>query len=209
MNLNRRLVTLSLMLCAALLPTLSGAATVNLVRGVVGPVSSNVSWANYSIFNLIPGSAVFPTTSSTTVFYLGFTAGSKADIGNMVVYTTARGSLKISKVTPVTYGGTSVPSINLGSASVCAVAPSSSKPCIVRFDPTSLSLSPASDYYFVIFFKNDSNNGSIGAAQSSPGQSSLVGEYLGGADYTRLAVGESIPSVPNGSTDFLMYVMND
>jgi len=117
--------------------------------------------------------------------------------------------LKITKITPVTYGGTYVPSINLGSASVCAVAPSASKPCIVRFDPTSLSLSPTSDYYFVVFFKNDSNNSSIGAAQSSPGQSSLVGEFLSGTDYTRLRVGESIPIVPNGSADFLMYVMND
>src|SRR5208282_4294826 len=76
-------------------------ATQNLARGVIGPAGSNSSWANYTVVNLIPGSGLFPITSSTTVFYYGFTGGTEADITNMVVYTTARGSLTITAVTPV------------------------------------------------------------------------------------------------------------
>jgi hypothetical protein len=109
----------------------------------------------------------------------------------------------------VTYGGTSAPSIALGSKSVCPVAPSAATPCVVRFDPTTLTLSPASDYYFVIFFANSTNNGSIASAQSSPAQSSFAGTYFGGTDDTRFTVGETIPSIPNSSVEFLMYVMND
>jgi hypothetical protein len=183
--------------------------TQNLVRGVIGPAGSNSSWANYSAVNLVPGSGVFPITSSTTVFYFGFTAGTEADIGNMVVYTTPRGSLKISAVTPVTLGGASNPSIQLGNTSVCPVAPSSTTPCIVRFDPTALALSPASDYYFVVYYTNDTNNTSIGSTQPSPSQTSLSGIYLGGTDYTHLTVGQSIPAVPNNGPSFLMYVMNN
>ncbi len=97
--------------------------TQNLVRGVFGPVGTDNSWANYSVFNLIAGSALFPITSSTTVFYFGFTAGSEADISNMVVYTTPRGSLTISAVTPVKLGGVSNPTIHLSSTSVCPTQP--------------------------------------------------------------------------------------
>lgn len=210
MKFDRRFVTHAVLVFALCIPALSGtAATVNLARGVTGAVSSNTNWANYSILNLIPGSALYPTTSPTTVFYLGFTAGTTADIGNMVVYTTARGSAKITAVSSVAYGGTSAPSIKLGNTSVCAVAPSAAAPCVVRFDPTTLSMSPTSDYYFVVFFKNDTNNGAVGAAESSAGESSFVGQFFGGTDYTRLKVGQSIPSIPAGSVNFLMYVMND
>src|SRR5580692_2992013 len=95
--------------------------TQNLTRGVIGPVSSNSSWANYSVLNGVPGSAVFPITSTTTVFYFGFTAGTEADISNMVVYTTARGSLTVTAATPVKLGGVSNPSIQLTNTSVCPV----------------------------------------------------------------------------------------
>ena len=39
-------------------------------------------------------------TSHQTVFYIGFTAGATADVNNMVLYTTARGSATITAVTP-------------------------------------------------------------------------------------------------------------
>jgi hypothetical protein len=191
--------------------TTQGPATTtqNLVRGVIGPAGSNASWSNYSVFNAIPGSAVFPLTSSTTVFYFGFTGGTEADIGNMVVYTTPRGSLTISAVTPVTLGGISNPSIQLGNTSVCPVTPSSTTPCIVRFDPTTLTLSPASDYYFAVYYPNDANNSNIAGTQPNSNQTSLVGTYFGGTDFTHLTVGQSIPGVPNRSPSFLMYVMNN
>ena len=183
--------------------------TKNLVRGVIGPAGSNSEWSNYSVFNLVPGSALFPITSSTTVFYFGFTGGTEADIDNMVVYTTPRGSLTISAVTPVTLGGVSNPSIQLSSTSVCPVAPSSTTPCIVRFDPTTLTLSPANDYYFAVYFSNDTNNSNIAGTQPSASQTSLLGTYFGGTDYTHLTVGQSIPGAANRSPAFLMYVMNN
>jgi hypothetical protein len=183
--------------------------TQNLVRGVIGPAGSNSSWANYSVFNLVPGSALFPITSTTTVFYFGYTGGTEADIGNMVVYTTARGSLTITAVTPVKLGGVSNPSIVLSNTSVCPVAPSQTTPCIVRFDPTTLTLSPANDYYFAVFYTNDSNNSGISGTQPSNSQTSLSGTYFGGTDYTHLTAGQSIPGASTRSPSFLMYVMNN
>jgi hypothetical protein len=187
----------------------SGTVTQNLIRGVIGPAGSNSSWANYSVFNLIPGSGLFPITSTTTVFYFGFTAGTEADISNMVVYTTARGSLVVTAVTPVKLGGVSNPSIVLSNTSVCPVAPATANPCIVRFDPTTLTLSPANDYYFVVFFTNDSNNQAIAGASPTQNQSSLASAYFGGTDYTHLTVGDSIPGAADRGSSFLMYVMNN
>lgn len=184
--------------------------TQNLIRGVIGPAGNNSSWSNYSVFGLIPGSGLFPITSSTTVFYFGFTGGTEADIGNMVVYTTARGSLTITATTPVTLGGVSNPSIILSNTSVCPVAPSSTAPCIVRFDPTTLTLIPSSDYYFVVYYTNDTNNQGISGTQpGNNNQTSLAGAYFGGTDYTHLTVGESLPGTANRSPSFLMYVMTN
>lgn len=183
--------------------------TQNLVRGVIGPAGNNSQWSNYSVFNLVPGSALYPITSPTTVFYFGFTAGTTADIGNMVVYTTPRGSLTISAVTPVTLGGISNPSIQLSNTSVCPVAPSQATPCIVRFDATTLTLSPASDYYFAVYFSNDANNSTVAGTQPGRSQTSMAGTYFGGTDYTHLTVSQSIPGVANAGPVFLMYVMNN
>ncbi len=165
--------------------------------------------SNYSVFNLVPGSGLFPITSTTTVFYFGFTAGTEADISNMVVYTTPRGSLTISAATPVKLGGVSNPSIVLSNTSVCPVAPSTTIPCIVRFDPTTITLSPASDYYFVVYFTNNSNNAAIAATQPNNNQTSLAGTYFGGTDYTHLTAGQSIPGAAARGPSFLMYVMNN
>jgi hypothetical protein len=184
--------------------------TQNLVRGVFGPVGTDNSWSNYSVFNIVPGSALFPITSSTTVFYLGFTAGTEADIGNMVVYTTPRGSLTISAVTPVTSGGVSDPSIHLSSTSVCPTQPlSTASPCIVRLDPTTLTLSPASDYYLGVYFSSSTNNSGLGATQPGTLQSSLNCFYVGGTDDTHLKVGQSVPGAGSHAPNFLMYVMNN
>ena len=69
------------------------AAPINIVAGVGGPVSSSNQWENYSALNLIAGAFIFPAVAQvkTTVLYIGFTAGTEADIGNMVLYTTKRG----------------------------------------------------------------------------------------------------------------------
>jgi hypothetical protein len=178
----------------------------NLVAGVSGQVTSDANWAGNSALSLIPGAALFPITSTNTVLYLGFTAGSTADVGNMVIYTTKRASTKITKVTPVTLGGVSNPSIDLASTSVCPVPPSTTNPCTIRLDPTVLSLSPLADYYFVVFFTNDTNNKTVGGADPGNTRSSLSGLTIVG-DETRLKVGQAVPGPTTHVMDFLLYVM--
>jgi hypothetical protein len=211
-----RFVTLTLMLGVL---SLSGfaqkapaaAKPLNLVRGVVGPVGSNTSWSGFSALNLIGGAGVIPVlnNANTTVFYLGFTAGATADVNNLVLYTTPRGRLNITAVTPVKLGGVSNPSIALSNPTVCPVAPSAANPCIVRLDPLVLPLSPLSDYYLVVYFtSNDSNNSAVGATQPHFNQSSLNGGFVNG-DESRLTVGQNIPTGITGIPDFLMFVMTN
>ena len=182
----------------------------NLVIGVPGPLTSSPGWANYSALNIISGSALLPISSTATVLYVAFTQGTFADINNMVLYTVQRDGSKITAVTPVKLNGISNPSINLTDKAVCPYQPvSATHPCVVRLDPIALSLSTASDYYFVTYFSNDSNNNSLGVAYSDfPMKSSLTGLYLGG-DSTRLKVGQSVPSGNNGLPYGLMFVMTD
>ncbi len=187
-------------------------APINLVAGVGGPVSSSNSWSNYSALNLVAGAFIFPAVSSvkTTVLYIGFTAGTEADLGNMVLYTTKRGSSKITAVTPVKLKGVSNPIISLTNKKTCPTQPlSTSSPCVIRLDPIKLTPSTLSDYYFVMYFANNSNNSAVGAANSQYPITSLTGWYLGG-DQTQLSVGSQIPSGYSGSHPyFLLYVMSN
>jgi hypothetical protein len=186
------------------------ATTQNLVRGVLAPFNTNNAWNGYSLLNEIPGSALYPLTNSSVVFYWGFGAGTQADISNMVLYTTAHGSLKVTAVTPVTLGGISNPSINLANTSICPVAPSVTTPCIVKFDPVSITLSPASDYYLTVYFANDTNNQTIGGIYPSITDGGLSSTFLGSTDETHLTVGQSLPNGTEGRPPyFLMYIMNN
>ncbi len=207
-----KFATLTLMMFAV---SVSGFAATpkNLERGIVGPVGSNTSWSGYSVMSLIPGAGLIPVTSTTTAFYLGFTAGTEADISNMVLYTTARGSLTITAVTPVKLGGISNPMIDLDSTTVCPIVEISAfNPCIVRLDPTTITLSALSDYYLVVYFTaSDSNNTALGLTQPTFQQTSLRGTYTG-ADESHLTVGQSIPGTANNFTTapyLLMYVMTN
>ncbi len=189
------------------------AKPLNVVRGVLGPLGSNSSWSGYSAVGVIAGGGVIPVSTKlkTTVFYLGFTAGTTADVSGMVLYTTARRSLTVTAVTPITLGGVSHPSINLASKTVCPVQPlAAATPCVVRLDPVTLTLSALSDYYLVVYFTaGDSNNNTVGATQPSFGQSSLNG-WFQNSDLTHLTVGESLPNSNTGAQpDFLMYVMTN
>src|ERR1700686_3133478 len=144
-------------------------APINLVAGVGGPVSSSTEWSDYSALNLIAGAFIFPAVAQikTTVLYIGFTAGTEADIGNMVLYTTKRGNYKISAVTPVKLKGVSNPIISLTNKKVCPTQPISvSNPCVIRLDPITLSPTTLSDYYFVMYLGSNSNNASVGAANA-------------------------------------------
>lgn len=188
------------------------AAPINLVAGVGGPVSSSNQWENYSALNLIAGAFIFPAVAQvkTTALYIGFTGGSEADIGNMVLYTTKRGNSKITAVTPVKLKGVSNPIISLTNKKVCPTQPISvTNPCVIRLDPMTLTLSTLSDYYFVMYFNTNSNNASVGAANAQYPITSLTGWYLSG-DQTQLAAGASIPSGYSGSHPyFLLYVMSN
>jgi hypothetical protein len=211
-----KLAALTLMTLAVSVPCL--AAPKNLERGIVGPVESNTSWSGYSVLSLIPGAGLIPPASTKTVFYLGFTAGTQADISGMVLYTMARGSLTVKAVTPITLGGVSNPTIDLASATVCPVVEISNyNPCIVRLDPTTITLSPLNDYYLAVYFtSSDSNNSALGVTEPVFAQSSLRGTFQIQND-TELTVGESLSSAPynftmssfGGQADLLMYVMND
>jgi hypothetical protein len=206
-------VILTIMMFALSAYGFSAAKPENLERGVVGPVASNGSWSGYSVLALVPGAGLIPVTSTQTVFYLGFAAGSQADISNMVLYATPRGSSTITAVTPLTLGGVSNPTIDLASSTVCPVVEISAfNPCIVRLDPTKITLSALSDYYLVVYFTaDDANNSSIGVTYPSFSQTSLRGTYQSGDD-TQLTVGKSIPLAITSFTNapyLLMYVMTD
>jgi hypothetical protein len=188
------------------------AAPINLVAGVGGPVSSSNQWENYSALNLIAGAFIFPAVAQvkTTVLYIGFTAGTEADIGNMVLYTTKRGLSKITAVTPVKLKGVSDPIISLTNKKVCPTQPiSTSHPCVIRLDPMTLTLSTLSDYYFVVYFGNNTNNETVGAANAQYPITSLTGWFSSG-DQTQQKVGDSVPSGYTGSHPyFLLYVMSN
>ena len=187
-------------------------APINLVAGVGGPVSSSNQWENYSALNLIAGAFIFPAVANikNTVLYIGFTGGTEADIGNMVLYTTKRGSQKITKVTPVKLKGVSNPIISLTNKKTCPTQPISvTNPCVIRLDPITLTPSTLSDYYFVTYFANDSNNQTVGAANAQYPITSLTGWFLR-EDQTQLKAGNSIPSGYSGSHPyFLLYVMSN
>jgi hypothetical protein len=192
-------------------PRTAAAAAENLEIGILGPVGSNANWSGWSEVSLIPGAGLMPITSTKTTFYLGFTGGSQADIQNMVLYTTQRGKSKITAVTHVTLDGVSDPTIDLASATICpGGAISAQNPCIVRLDPTTITLSALNDYYLVVYFtSNNSHNASLSVTEPSAAQTSLRGSDEE-TDYSRLAVGGSIPNLSYGNPpDLLMYVMSD
>jgi hypothetical protein len=186
----------------------SFAAGKNLVAGV-GPVNTVSQWSNYSALNVISGTDLFPVVSKTTVLYVAFTSGTEADIGNMVLYKTASRGSKITAVTPVTFGGISNPIIHLTDKTVCKIQPVSlAHPCIVRLDALTLTLSAASDYYFVTYFSSGSNNGSLGVAGAALPTSSITGWYMSG-DQTQLTVGKSIPAGNTGKSNLLVAVSSN
>jgi hypothetical protein len=185
---------------------------INLVAGVGGPVSSSNQWEDYSALDLIAGAFIFPAVAQvkTTVLYIGFTGGTEADIGNMVIYATKRGNSKITKVIPVKLKGVSNPTISLTNKKVCPSQPlSTSNPCVIRLDPITLTPSTLSDYYFVMYFANNTNNETVGAANAQYPITSLTGWFSRG-DQTQLSVGSPIPSGYTGSHPyFLLYVMSN
>lgn len=188
------------------------AALVNLAEGQGTIASSgNPSWDGLSEFVLIPGASLMGASSKTTALYIGFTGGSEADIGNMVLYETPRNGSTVLKVTKVELGGTQSPSIDLTSTAVCPVQPVSvTNPCIVRLDTVKLALSPLDDYYFTIYFTLDTNNEQIKGVGQTGSPGALSGWNLYG-DQTRIGVKGALPTNENNDQApfFLAYVTNE
>jgi hypothetical protein len=178
-------------------------------QGVIASTGSQ-AWDGISEFVLIPGASLMGASSTTTALYLGFTGGSEADIGNMVLYSTARNGSTVVKVTKVTLGSSSTPSINLTSTSVCPIQPVSvTNPCFVRLDTVKAALSPLDDYYFTVYFTLDTNNEKISGIGQSISPGALSGWSLYG-DQTRIGVKGALPTNENSDQPpyFLAYVTN-
>ena len=187
----------------------------NLLPGI-GPLllpGGSSDWTGISLVENIPGTSLYPVTSDTTVLYIGFTAGTTVDLGNMVLYTTARENATITAVTPVTLKGRSDPSISLTDTRVCPTQPiSGTNPCIIRLDPIKLSLCPLNDYYFTVYFAKTDDDTHVARPRAFIG--SLTGGEDVGKDDTRLDVGAIVPRLlGNGDTHppsfLLVAVMSD
>jgi|ERR1700679_1799044 hypothetical protein len=186
-------------------------ALVNLTEGQGAIASTGAqAWDGLSEFVLIPGASLMGASSTTTALYLGFTGGSEADIGNMVLYSTPRNGSTVVKVTKVLLGGSSSPSINLTSTSVCPIQPiSATNPCFVRLDTVKAALSPLDDYYFTVYFTLDTNNEKISGVGQSIAPGALSGWMLYG-DQTRIGVKGALPTNENSDQPpyFLAYITN-
>jgi hypothetical protein len=213
MNNFYRLATFALAVCVIATTAVAQApATVlsNIVEGI-GPVAGGgANWGGYSALTLIPGSALLGVKGSTNYLYIGFYGGSTVDIGNMVLYKTTRSGNTVVSTKKVTLGGVANPSLNLTSTSVCPVQPVSlANPCIVKLDVVKGALSTLNDYYFTIFFTNDSDNTTVSGIQQSTAQGGLSGYYVLG-DETRIKAKGSLPPGYSGAAPyFLMYVANE
>jgi hypothetical protein len=208
-----RLATLVLALCVIATTAVAQVpATVlsNLVAGVGPMAGGNTNWAGLSELTLIPGSALLDVKSTSTVLYIGFYGVSTVDIGNMVLYKTNRSGNTVLSTKKVTLGGVANPSINLTSTSVCPVQPVSiTNPCIIKLDPIKGALSLLNDYYFTMFFTNDTNNATVLTIGNMYTQGALSGYSVVG-DETRIkAKGSLPPGYVGGAPYFLMYVANE
>jgi hypothetical protein len=180
----------------------------NVTEGVGSITGANQNWAGFSELVLIPGASFLGVKTSTNFLYLGFTGGTTVDIGNMVLYKTARsGNINLGPK-KVLLGGVSNPSVNLTHTAVCPIQPvSTTNPCFIKLDVIKGALSPLFDYTFVVYFTNDANNASVGAAQSSE-QGALSGYFLTG-DQTRIKKNGTVPSGNNGSAPFFVTYMTN
>ncbi len=199
-------VTLIVLVVMTVVAQSAAAPPFNLAAGV-GPITTVGAWTGYSALSEVSGSGLFPLASNTTTFYIGFTGGTTAAVGNMVLYSTATRGQKIKTVVPVKLGGISNPTIKITDTSVCPSQPVSvTNPCIVRLDPITLKLSSKSDYYLVVYFTTGTD---ISSTHGVYPNTTLTGWYVG-ADETQLTVGKTLPSGNNGSSPyFLLAVMSD
>lgn len=213
MNRFLKFATLVLVLCIAAGSALAqepATQLANLAAGAGDITGQTLNWAGFSELVLIPGSELFNVKSASTFLSIGFIAPSTVDVGNMVLYVTARNTTTVTGTKKVTLGGLSNPSINLASTAVCPVQPVSlTNPCIIKLDAVKGALSPLDDYYFAIYLANDSNNQSVSPAGPPTSQGSLSGYFLTG-DETRIKKKGTLPAgYAAAAPYFLLYVTNE
>jgi len=199
----KEVLRLTALLMFSVAITTQGFATPkNLIAGV-GPLKSATKWDGRTAFSVIPGAALFPTTSTTTVLQIAFTGGTRADIGNMVLYQTNSRDGVITAVTPVTLNKLSNPSIDLKDPGVCPDQPvSTAAPCIVKLDQLALPLSASSDYYLAIFFPSpDSSNASLSLGTPQFFGTGLTG-FVSFVDDTKHLAGDTLNTLINAGTPF-------
>jgi hypothetical protein len=162
----------------------------------------------FATLSLLMSAIALVGLANTAVAQQPATARTEAEVGNMVLYTTKRGNYKITAVTPAKLKGVSDPIISLTNKKVCPKQPISvANLCVVRLDP--ITPSTLSDDYFVVYYADDANNPSVGAANAQFLITSLTGWFLT-VHQSRLAVGDSIPGGHNGShPHFLLFVMSN
>jgi hypothetical protein len=183
----------------------------NLTEGAPAVPGNGSDWEGWSEIDYIPGASLFGVTTKDSYFTLGFSGGSTVDINSMVLYTTARGSNVVTKVTKLTYLSKANPSINLTSTSNCPVQPvSAANPCFIKLTKAAIELIPTNDYYFAIYFTSDSNNNSMRGAGSTSDQAGAITSWqIDGSDGL-IPVGGTVPVGDGGGAPlFLMYLTNE
>ncbi len=185
-------------------------ALMNLTEGAAGAPGNSTDWEGWSEVDYIPGAALFGVDSTDSYLTLGFSAGSTVNINSMVVYTTARASNIVTKVTKVTYLKKASPSIELTSTSNCPTQPvSATNPCFIKLDKIAVEMIATNDYYFAIYFTSDSENNSMRGAGGSNQSGALMGWQIDGDDGL-IPVGGTIPVGNQGAAPlFLMYLTNE
>ncbi len=185
-------------------------ALMNLTEGAAGAPGNSTDWEGWSEVDYIPGAALFGVDSTDSYLTLGFSAGSTVNINSMVVYTTARASNIVTKVTKVTYLKKASPSIELTSTSKCPTQPvSATNPCFIKLDKIAVEMIATNDYYFAIYFTSDSENNSMRGAGGSNQSGALMGWQIDGDDGL-IPVGGTIPVGNQGAAPlFLMYLTNE
>jgi hypothetical protein len=196
-------VLLSICLSVAAFAQTPATPAFNLVEGI-GPVSTEGSWSGYSALSAVAGPGVLSKVSKTTAFYIAFTGGTTAVVGDMVLYKTAARASKVLSVTKVTLGGLSNPTIKISDKSVCPSQPVSvTNPCIVRLDPLTLTLSSKDDYYLTLYFTTGTDVSSTTGAFPS---TALSGWFVG-TDETQLKVGQLLPAGNSGHSPYFLYAV--
>ena len=205
-----KLSTLALALCfiAASAAAQTAAPQVvlsNIAEGIGTVSNGGTSWAGFSELVLIPGTGLLPVKATTNFLSIGFYGGSTVDIGSMVLYKTARSGTAVLSAKKVLLGGKANPSIDLTNPANCPIQPVSlSTPCIIKLDVVKGALSPLNDYYFTIYFSNDSNNAAgVSGVGLSPNQGGLSGYNLVG-DQTRIKKNGSLPPGYTGAAPYFL-----